>query len=104
MRILVISNFYPPHFIGGYEIGCRDVVEELKARGHQARVLTSTYGVGVPRHDGGVYRWLEADFESDAQAGVRGLIKLLRRESVNRRAINRLCKRFKPDLVYAWNL
>jgi glycogen synthase len=43
MRVLVLSNFYPPHFIGGYELGCRDVVEGLKARGHDVRVLTSTY-------------------------------------------------------------
>ena len=104
MRILVISNFYPPHFIGGYEIGCRDVVEELKARGHQVCVLTSRYGVGVPKHEGGVYRWLETDFGSEAQAGARGVIKLLRKESINRRAFNRLCNTFKPDMVYAWNL
>jgi glycogen synthase len=104
MRILVISNFYPPHFIGGYEIGCRDVVEELKARGHQVCVLTSTHGVGIPGHDGGVYRWLETDFGSEAQAGAHGLIKLLRKESINRRAFKRLSKTFKPDVVYAWNL
>ncbi|HVG21952.1 MAG TPA: glycosyltransferase family 4 protein [Blastocatellia bacterium] len=104
MRILVISNFYPPHFIGGYELGCRDVIEELKVRGHQVCVLTSAYGVGGPRQDGGVYRWLATDFGSETPTGAAGLIKLSRKETVNRRAFKRLCATFMPDLIYAWNL
>lgn len=104
MRILVISNFYPPHFIGGYELGCRDVVEELKARGHHVRVLTSMHGVGRPVEDGSVYRWLASDFGSEAPSGAYGLVKLLRKESMNRRAFKRLCGRFRPDLIYAWNM
>lgn len=104
MRILVMSNFYPPHFVGGYELGCLDVVEGLKARGHQVCVLTSTHGVGKPQRDGSVYRWLETDFGSEIRAGARGLIRLLRKESANGRAFKRLCATFKPDLIYAWNL
>ncbi|HEX8088025.1 MAG TPA: glycosyltransferase family 4 protein [Blastocatellia bacterium] len=104
MRILVISNFYPPHFIGGYELGCRDVVEELKARGHQVRVLTSMHGVGLPVEDGSVYRWLASDFDSEIPEGAYGLVKLLRKESTNRRAFKRLCVEFGPDLIYAWNM
>ena len=61
MRILIVSNLYPPHHIGGYELGCRDVVEGLKARGHEVKVLTSTYGVGKRKCDGDVHRWLETD-------------------------------------------
>ena len=40
MKILVVTNLYPPHHVGGYELGCRDVVEKLRARGHTVRVLT----------------------------------------------------------------
>src|ERR1051325_7637356 len=104
MRILVLSNFYPPHFIGGYELGCRDVGEGLKSRGHQVSVLTSMHGVGTPRQDGGVYRWLKSDSGSEPVAGASGLIKLLRKETTNRRAFNRLCATFRPDLIYAWNM
>jgi len=46
MKILVVTNLYPPQHIGGYELGCRDVVEKLCARGHNVRVLTSNF------HDG----------------------------------------------------
>ena len=41
MKILVLSNIYPPDMLGGYEVGCRQAVEALKARGHEVRVLTS---------------------------------------------------------------
>lgn len=41
MRIIVISNLYPPHQLGGYEIACRNVVNGLRVLGHQVQVLTS---------------------------------------------------------------
>src|SRR5579859_3736774 len=43
MKILVVTNLYPPHHVGGYELGCRDIVEQLRRRGHEVRVLTSTF-------------------------------------------------------------
>ena len=30
MRILVVSNLYPPHHQGGYELRCAQVVDDLK--------------------------------------------------------------------------
>ena len=48
MNILVISNLYPPDFIGGYELVCRQVVDALRARGHQVNVLTSAPRMPVP--------------------------------------------------------
>ena len=44
MKILVISNLYPPDTVGGYELGCRQAVDALRALGHDVRVLTT-----VPR-------------------------------------------------------
>src|SRR5205814_5233900 len=41
-RILVITNMYPPHHFGGYELSCRDVVERWRARGHEVAVLTTS--------------------------------------------------------------
>ncbi len=51
MRILVLTNMYPPHAYGGYEQCCRDVVERWRAAGHEVLVLTST--VRVPGVDEG---------------------------------------------------
>ena len=44
MRLLCVGNMYPPHDLGGgYEITWRSSVLQLRARGHEARVLTSDY-------------------------------------------------------------
>lgn len=103
MRILVISNFYPPYYIGGYELGCQAVVVGLKARGHDVKVLTSTYGVGKRECDGEIYRWLQADLGWKTQ-GLVGLAKLFRKEVNNQIAFRRLCSILCPDVVYAWKL
>ena len=42
MKILVLSNMYPPDVLGGYELGCKQAVDWLRAQGHEVRVLTST--------------------------------------------------------------
>ena len=45
MKILVITNLYPPHEIGGYELRCRDACDRLKARGHEIQILTSDHHI-----------------------------------------------------------
>ncbi|HEY7545646.1 MAG TPA: glycosyltransferase family 4 protein [Blastocatellia bacterium] len=102
MRILVISNFYPPHFIGGYEIGCRDIVEALRTRGHDVRVLTSTHGIPRREQTGHVYRWLETDLALKIDSSAPPA-RIIRKELVNRRALDRVCRAFSPDIVYVWN-
>jgi glycogen(starch) synthase len=47
MKILVVTNLYPPQHIGGYELGCSDVVEKLRVRGHKVQVLTSSFKNGT---------------------------------------------------------
>ena len=104
MRILVITNYYPPYFVGGYELGCRDVVEGLSGCGHDVSVLTSVFGVGRPESRDGIYRWLETDLPSGSPGFTSDLPRLLVKETRNRNAFNRLCRTFRPDVVYAWNL
>jgi hypothetical protein len=41
MRILFLSNFYPPAGNGGYEKWCQEVAQGLRLAGHEVRVLTS---------------------------------------------------------------
>ncbi|HEX8208558.1 MAG TPA: glycosyltransferase family 4 protein [Longimicrobium sp.] len=110
MRILVVSNFYPPHFIGGYELGCAAAVEALRRRGHQVAVLTSTYGGDGPRSEGEVHRWMTGVGPEPARpwrpAPVRRLatlVRLVRKERGNWAALRRLAAEFRPDVVYVWN-
>ncbi len=41
LRILVVTNLYPPHYHGGYELRCAQVAEAMQSAGHTVRVLTS---------------------------------------------------------------
>ena len=45
MRILFISNFYPPYELGGYEQWCQEVATRLRQHGYEVKVLTSRYGI-----------------------------------------------------------
>jgi glycogen(starch) synthase len=45
MRILLLSNLFPPDVLGGYELLAADVADGLRRRGHDVVVLTS----GAPR-------------------------------------------------------
>ena len=49
MRVLIVSNLYPPHYLGGYELRCAYVAGSLRRRGHDVIVLTSTYGLPASR-------------------------------------------------------
>ena len=103
LKILVISNFYPPHHIGGYELGCKEVVEALKARGHDVRVLTSIYKVGKAQMDGDVWRSLHHSLGWQDSGYFQDLSRLLLAEWVNQKTFQRLVRSFRPDLVYVWN-
>ncbi len=50
----MLSNLYPPGFIGGYELGAAEIAAGLQARGHQIEVLTSSYTVDDTGGDLGV--------------------------------------------------
>ena len=115
MRILVVSNLYPPLHIGGYELCCKEAVDGLRERGHEVFVLTSSYGVDKNEDktdaNAGIYRWLEIDlgpggthFGGRLTGLLERTIGLAKKEIHNFRAFRRGVKRFRPDVIYLWNL
>src|SRR5437763_17061576 len=58
MRILLLSNLYPPHVEGGAEILARDIAGGLEKLGHEVLVLTSWYGLPKAQQDSEVWRTL----------------------------------------------
>jgi glycosyltransferase involved in cell wall biosynthesis len=107
MRILIISNLYPPYYIGGYEIGCYDVVEALKAKGHEIKVLTSKYGIKKATIEKDVYRLLDTELEWENTKFFKSFLnrfKLLKKEIINPRIFKHLYISFKPDIIYAWKI
>ena len=109
MRILVVSNLYPPHFVGGYELRCREVTEALSRRGHALRVLTSDHvAAGVAPGDPAgstpveITRSLRLHgFFGHPWLGIRALRGL---EFHNHRVLAQALAEFKPDVVHVWNL
>jgi glycosyltransferase involved in cell wall biosynthesis len=49
MRILLVSNLYPPHVIGGAEVVAHRQAQGLAARGHEVSVFAGAWGAGAPR-------------------------------------------------------
>lgn len=99
MRILVVSNLYPPFFIGGYEIGCKQAVDALKDKGHDVLVLTSYYGIDKPVVQDNVYRLLRFSYDPNLLRR-----KILYKEVVNQFVLKRICRQFRPDILFVWNL
>jgi len=101
VKVLVISNFYPPAHVGGYELACRDVVEKLAARGHEVRVLTSTYRRDSGGEEG-VSRFLDFSTAGADSLGEKATRNLIYVKNFN--TAQKIIEDFRPDLVYAWNM
>jgi glycosyltransferase involved in cell wall biosynthesis len=94
VRILVVSNIYPPVAFGGYEVECSGVVERLR-ESHEVLVLTSR-AAGVASEPG-LRRELDL-LTPDAHGAVRAPAASVRAVRSARSALA-----WGPDLVYSWN-
>ena len=97
MRILIVTNLYPPHHIGGYELGCRDVVEKLRERGHVLHVLTSSF-----RRDS------VEDLTEGTEIDRVLQFNLSAAEPAHRKRVEcdkllKTAENFAPDIIYFWN-
>jgi glycogen(starch) synthase len=103
MRILVLSNLYPPAAVGGYERMCRDVVERWRARGHEITVLTTTFGGAAQPVEPGVLRRLGLYWDGE-EIVCPPLLRQIRLERGNQRAIARALQTARPDVVSVWGM
>lgn len=110
MRVLIVSNLYPPTVLGGYELACAKVADGLRARGHAIRVLTSWSHLAPPAprdpdvshrldlawhvahmpHEPGARRWVAHAAMCSSFGNTAALLEEIRE--------------FRPDVVYVWNL
>lgn len=110
MRILALTNWYPPHHRGGYEVNCADVMIRMASRGHAVEVLCSddrlpgvaddvgTHAGSIPVHRSLHLYWKD---EEPWSPPVR---ECLRIERSNQATLNRLLDRFEPDVVSVWHM
>lgn len=105
MRVLAVSNMYPPHHLGGYELCCRGAMHELRREGHEARVLTTDYrhpGVDPTlEEDPNVHRELRW-YWHDHEWLELGVLERLQLERHNAEVFDRHLRDLKPDIVTWW--
>lgn len=111
MKVLVVSNLYPPDVCGGYEMGCRQAVDALRERGHDVRVLTTAPRTPCksPPH---VIRTLRLTDLWDPYTDSRSFgvtLRLKQGEAFQINAFNvhgllQAIESFQPDVVYLWML
>lgn len=104
-RILVITNQYPPHHLGGYELSCRDVVDRWRRRGHDVQVLTGDWkrpGVADPVAEPQVARQLTM-YLRDGSLWSPPLHRRLGIERRNEEALRGHLAR-RPDVISVWHM
>lgn len=96
--MLVVSNLFPPHYLGGYELACADVAASLRRRGHEVRVVCGMHGVDKAGESDGAFRAL--DWRRDPlHPPATSLVRQYR----NIRVLAGEIRRFRPDLVHVFN-
>ena len=103
MHVLVISNLFPPAYLGGYELLCQQVVDELRRRNHRVTVLTSDHDADrteVPEED--IHRDLRLYLPFSKPGRVARLARWRTHRKNYRIAADRIATA-RPDIVFVWS-
>jgi glycosyltransferase involved in cell wall biosynthesis len=103
VKILVVTNLYPPHHAGTFDVRCESLVNLLKLRGHSIQVLTSTHGMNMAQQGGEVERRLLLNGVYDHPL-VTGYNELKQIELANHTALRESLEAFQPDIVHVFSL
>ncbi len=109
MRILVLSDLYPPYYKGGHEIQCEFMVNSFREHGHEVFVLTCNQGAKDRMGEKQVFRKLYSTipFSPKKKSRING-INLLIKEAILSRLnffiTKKMIIRIKPDIVYSGQL
>ena len=100
MRILAVSNLYPPDYGGGYELQCKQTVEGLRRLGHHVEVVTVETDMDEP--DPLVHRVLRHHEPPPPKPDVRWESRRVLTYLANYRAARRVTDRLRPDVTMGW--
>jgi glycogen(starch) synthase len=103
MKILVLTNLYPPHIVDPADVRVQNVCEAFKKRGDRVRVITSNRGMGKEYDDGSVSRTLRLNGVYDRPL-VTEIDELQEIEHHNNDALGQLIHDFEPDVIHIWSL
>lgn len=102
MRVLALSNLYPPHALGGYEMSCADVMRRFTEAGHHVEVLTTrTRLADGPEPAERVHRDLRW-YWRDHRIVTPGPVGARRIERHNAKVLAQVLDDVRPDVVSVW--
>ncbi len=106
MRVLFLTNFYPPYELGGQGLSCQQVVCGLRRRGHETFVLTSMRGTGNrPVEEEGVSRSLYLEMDDVPWRNSLSLLTQRKaREAHNLQRLEAVLQEVEPDLLFIWGM
>ena len=105
MRVLFLSNFYPPLQTGGYTQLCHEVATGLQARGHTVRIITSRYGLEKSRGpEENVYRVLHLDGDLKYYQPKHFFTQWRRQQHDNLDCLQQVIDDFRPDILFVWGM
>lgn len=108
MRILTISNYYPPFEIGGWEQLTGDVCQELARRGHQLQIITSNYKAQtLSRPEPAIARQLHLQSPHPHHYQARSTLLAHRHDQQNAATLQHWLTHFQPDIIFInglWNI
>ena len=110
MKVLVVTNLYPPMVMGGYEILCEAVVGRFTARGHAVAVQTSSDPTSPAackkaqsgRFQESIHRNLRL-FLPFHRPAAKARLRHFLTSHYNEWQTARLIARDKPDIVFFWS-
>ena len=104
MKLLFVSNLYPPHSIGGYEMLCEEVAIQLAARGHEIHVLSSDYTTNQhAAQDSRIERSLRLE-SNIYYYGPQQVLRYRTDRAHNLRVVRKTIARVKPEIVFVWGM
>ena len=103
MKILAITNLYPPHHAGTFDQHCQAVIEALRLRGHTVFILTSSHGLRSAQQDEEIYRCLLLNGVYGHPA-VTAYLELKSLELHNHQVLQEAIEHFAPELVQVFSL
>jgi glycosyltransferase involved in cell wall biosynthesis len=108
VRVLALTNMYPPHSYGGYELSCSDVLRRFGEKGHDVAVLTTTVrkpGVDDAHHEPSdrVRRDLLMYWDDHVLVSP-AIHRRVAMERHNRNVLEEALAAARPDVVSVWNM
>ncbi|MDN5354173.1 MAG: hypothetical protein PWQ09_929 [Candidatus Cloacimonadota bacterium] len=105
MRILVLTNYFPPFYFGGYELSCQDMCNYLRKKGHEVFILSGEYGEeNVVQNISEIVSGKPVRSLKYIDYNNPSYIQKHKIEITNFKITQEAIKITKPDLIYIWNM